>query len=401
MSRVIFIISKDALQIENLPTYGNTYWNTPNIDALAEKGTVFQKHYSVAASTAMSFSGFLTGKYPYEFERADYSPVKNKEYESIFDILQKKEYQCHVIWDKRFMFMLWPFTREFGDENKTIVHNLTIAQPAGYHNIDGKILQRNDLLCEENYRQIEGVLEQIDFSKDTFVLLHLPHVLLGRTSYGDDIDVMDNIVGIVRKWVPDESIYITADHGHMNWNKNKVGYGFDLYEPIVRIPLITPRIADSVSVQHITSNVDLTRIILDNEIIKREFVYSDTAYYKQPQRKVCVISDRFKYIYNKQSRNEEFYDLKWDPKENHNILVDELYYEDRDKVFKTTELYFYPYKEMAYVELDRFRKEVKNIWREETGLEGFYLHTRAFMGRIRRKIKKIAFEIKSSEKVRF
>ena len=34
---IIFLYSKDALTIENLPSYGNTYWKTPNLDALVEK----------------------------------------------------------------------------------------------------------------------------------------------------------------------------------------------------------------------------------------------------------------------------------------------------------------------------------------------------------------------------
>lgn len=33
----LILITKDALHKKYLPTYGNSYWNTPNIDELAKK----------------------------------------------------------------------------------------------------------------------------------------------------------------------------------------------------------------------------------------------------------------------------------------------------------------------------------------------------------------------------
>ena len=64
MKNIIFI-SKDALNKHVLPTYGNKFWKTPNIDALAEKGTVFNRHYTAAGSTAMAFTAMALGKYCY------------------------------------------------------------------------------------------------------------------------------------------------------------------------------------------------------------------------------------------------------------------------------------------------------------------------------------------------
>lgn len=36
------LLSKDILMPAYLPIYGNKYWETPNIDELASKGTVFK-----------------------------------------------------------------------------------------------------------------------------------------------------------------------------------------------------------------------------------------------------------------------------------------------------------------------------------------------------------------------
>ena len=75
MKNIIFI-SKDALNKHALPVYGNKYWKTPNIDELAAKGTVFNRHYTAGASTAMAFTSMAIGKYCYETGRKYY---KNEE----------------------------------------------------------------------------------------------------------------------------------------------------------------------------------------------------------------------------------------------------------------------------------------------------------------------------------
>ena len=51
MENVTFLLSKDCMSCESLPIYGNKYWKTPNIDELANKGTVFRRHYAAGGST--------------------------------------------------------------------------------------------------------------------------------------------------------------------------------------------------------------------------------------------------------------------------------------------------------------------------------------------------------------
>ena len=262
MENVIFLLSKDCMACESLPVYGNTYWKTPNIDDLAEKGTVFKKHYTVAPSTSMAMSSMLTGHYPYEFNsRKLYTKVKPNEFKSLFDLFQEQKYETHLIWDRTWVPMVWKYVKEFGDEEKTIVHNLDIAQPVGDHKKNADEIVRNDELLEETYRQIFDTLKSIDLEKKQFIWMHLPHVLKGRRSYMDDMDAFDHIVGFVRKLVGDDSIYITTDHGHMNMHKGLVGYGFHVYEPAVHIPMITPRIDNNREISFLTSHVDLISLL--------------------------------------------------------------------------------------------------------------------------------------------
>ncbi len=364
MNNIIFLLTKDCMACESLPVYGNKYWNTPNIDELAAKGTVFYKHYTAGASTAMALSAMLSGHYPYEFKnRKIYIKVEPSEYPSVFDDMQKKGYECHLIWDAFWMETAWKFIREFGDERKTTIHNLSIAQHTGHNTRENHITRNNEFL-EKTYKQIYETLESIDLGKKQFIWMHLPHILKGRKSWMDDMDVFDNIVGYVRRLVGDDNIFISTDHGHMNMHKGIAGYGFHVYEPIVHIPLITPRIDGISEVNDLTCNIDLPKLLTERKIIKRKYAIAETTYYAQPKRKLAVITERFKYIYNKSDKSEELYDLKWDPEENYNILKYDYYDKDRKKRIVYEELYFYPYKDEALKELPRLRQIKNEIWRD-------------------------------------
>lgn len=390
MNNTIFLLSKDCMSLESLPVYGNKNFKTPNVDSLAKNGTVFLNHYATAASTSMSMSTMLTGKYPFEFKnRKTYAPVKEEEYESIFSILQKKGYECHLIWDFTWMDMAWQYVREFGDENKTIVHNLDIAQPAGSHKKAdvAKKIKKDDVVLEQTYKQIYSVLDSINFEKKQFVWMHLPHILKGRVSYMDDMDVFDNIVGYIRKLVGDENIYLTTDHGHMNMHKGIVGYGFHVYEPIVHIPLITPRIQNRETIDFMTSHLNLMDIILNDRIVQQKYCVVDSTYYAQAHRKTAVIGERFKYIYNKKTNTEELYDLQFDPFENYNILKETYYDKDRSCIVRYEELYYYPCKDEAFEELKKLKDQFNSFYTCGTKKEETIIKIKNGLGKIKKTLK--------------
>lgn len=367
MNEIVFILTKDCLSIESLPIYGNKIFHTPNIDELANKGTVYRRHYASAASTAMSITAMLSGCYPYEFKsRKNYTAVIPSEHPSLFDYFQSKDYETHLIWDKLWMDMAWPYIREFGDEGRLILHNLDICQPTGGGKTNDEIIVRNDELLSKTILQIKNVLSGIDTTKAQFVWMHLPHVLKGRRCYMDDMEAFDEIVGIVRDFAGDENIIISTDHGHMNMHKGEVGYGFNVYEPVIHIPLITPRMNELKEVNYLTSNVDIPKYILSGIMPEREFVIAETQYFGQPKRVTAIIKNNLKYIYNKETKREELYDLWWDPYENYNILVDGYFDTNRKKYLLYDEYYYYPQRAESIEQLDGFRKIKDSFWDDLT-----------------------------------
>lgn len=389
MNETIFILSKDCMPKESLSVYDNKYWHLPNVEALAEKGTVFTKMYTAAASTWMSLSAIFAERYPLEFKsRKTYTTVMPNEFPSIFLKLARDGYECHVIWDRAWEDEVQTHVAMFEKEANVITHSLDISQSCGSHPKDySKRIKRDDVRLEKTKRDIYDAIDSIDFSKKQFVFMHLPHVLTGRTSYMDDMDAYDEIVGYVRSKVGDDCIYLMTDHGQMNMHKGISGYGFDVYEPVINIPFITPRIDGLEKCDMLLSTIDLYEIAVNKKLKEREYVLCDNAYYCQPHRKLAVVSKQYKYIFTRKKGKEEFYDIEWDPSENFNILNTRVFDEDRISWVYLTELYHYPNYDNALAQAEKFRKIKDEVWREPPFFEGLYYKTRTKVSKTIRRIK--------------
>ncbi|MBQ6702956.1 MAG: sulfatase-like hydrolase/transferase [Clostridia bacterium] len=381
----IVLLTKDALGKFYLPTYGNKDWDMPNLKELAEKGTVFNRFYTAAPSTAMSFIGMFTQLNAYETEHRTYVPVTEQAKDTVFDKLYEKGYDCQIIWDEKWISMAKRFSECYGEHTK--FNLLHINQSVGRNNMYKGDLNCDDALAEETMKTIEGTIEKITSeSKDKlFLWIHLPHVLLGRNCYGSDLDLLDRLIGFLREHFSDDAIYVSADHGNMNGAKGKIGYGFDVYEPAICIPLISPRINELEACDVPVGNVHIYDI-MQGIIPEDEFVYCDCAYYGQLHRKLALIRGNFKYIYNKEQKTEELYDLAFDPNENCNIVTNKVYDVDRKLWTPLNQVYYYPDWDKAEEALKLFRAEKDRIWRQESGFQTFKARIRRKLGRIHMKM---------------
>ena len=120
---------------------------------------------------------------------------------------------------------------------------------------------------------------------------------MGRTGYSEDIDALDMCDGMLRKYFDDDCIWISADHGNMDGYKGKYSYGFDVYTLAIQITLIAPLTEGLKQYSFNVSNFDMRAIVLDKMIPKRDFIYSDCAYYAQPHRKIAILAHDFSYIF--------------------------------------------------------------------------------------------------------
>ena len=373
MKNIIFI-SKDACNKHALPVYGNRYWKTPNIDELARKGTVFKRHYTAAASTAMAFTSMALGKYCYETGRRIYKNEQEINGNTIFDKLFGLGYECHIIWDDTYTSFAESHFRCEGEN--TIIHSLAQIKQVETVHKKGTFddMTFNEEETRSALRKIEDVFISVkeNASKACFVWLHLPHVMCGRQGYGSDIDVFDMVVGIAREIFSDDEIFISADHGHMNGWKNKYHYGFDVEEEAICIPLITPRMDGKSEINFPTSTLQMFDIFYNKTVSPLEYVMCETAYYAQPKRKIAIINGKYKYCYNKETKEEFLYDLEFDPEENHNLVYPEFYDTDRFLWYSTAQCFYYPYWDDAIAKLYELRGIKDGMWKEGTIVEEFY-----------------------------
>lgn len=364
----ILLLTKDAFCKAYFPCYGNFYWQgkTPNLDALVVKGTKFNNFITAAPSSNMSYLSMFTMKYPYTLPIKDYSPLpENFSEETLFDKLKKLGFENHILWDEAWAVMDLKFSRCYGTD--TTFHNMPkFRQPVGCKYPHDK-LSNNEVLAEEGLRELREELSKFCSSdKKVFLWCHLPHVLKGRKCYGSDLDLYDRYLAVFREYFSDDNIFISADHGNMNGLKGKLCYGFDVYEPSINIPLITPRLEGLRECSDPISNIDLYSLIVERTIPRKQFIYSDSAYYAQPNRKLAVVYGKYRYIYNKYTDTEELYDIEWDPNQNFNLMLDNYDDPDRHVSSPAIDYYFYPEWDNLPMVRETLRNEKNRIWRTET-----------------------------------
>ncbi len=374
MSNNILLITKDAFCKEYLPLYGNQLWRgkTPNLDELISKGTVFNRHYTAAPSTVMAFRAMSTGKFAYDQPYSNYTPKEVPGSSTdLFAVAKARGYKGHIIWDEAWVKMVLRYGNCYGEDVE--IHNIQeLRQGVGCHYNHSEPLKNNDVLCQSTLQKVVSIVKKIeDDNEKNFVWIHLPHVLNGRTAYGSDLDAFDNLIGMLREYFDDDSIYISADHGNMNGYNGKYCYGFDVNTSSIEIPLITPRIDGYSHFDKLTSNVDINTLIFEHKIIEHEYVFSDSAYYAQPHRKLAIVSEKFAYIFNKKDGSEELYDMVNDRMERCNLLKDSHYDVDRKVTSPVREYYYSPYWDKAESIADEFRKQKEKIWKNAPFIDEF------------------------------
>lgn len=381
----ILLLSKDVLRQDYLSCYGGILYKTSNIDKLAEHGTIFTNFYTAAPSSAMALTSMFSGIYPYETERAKYDrEVKEfTQCPTLSDILEERGYEIHVIWGTKWHKTAWKQSRVFCAN--THFHNLHyIWHQIGSHYLKNKNEKKEEI---EDVNPLEGIRAEVkkifdNLSKNNlFIWIHAPHVFAGRNGYGADIDLFDRLVGLLFDFFCYDEIYLTADHGHMNCEKGIPVYGHHVYEGTIKIPLITPKHFDQKTIDDVIDNTQLKSIILDHKYKKQEFIISDTQYYLQENRKIMVRTGDFKYIYNKKDNSEELYDLKYDPNEYVNLLIENWYDWNRGKNYFLEEIYYYPRWEEARNAYIRLRNEKNRIWKKGTFIKELLFN----LNRIRKK----------------
>jgi arylsulfatase A-like enzyme len=349
----VIVVSIDSLRAD-MPWAGYPRGIAPRLTEFAQKATVYTKAYSISSFTSKSLGGFLGGRLPSELERTA------------------------------------PFFTRYLPQNKMFPEAL---QEQGVHTLTAHAhayLDKNVGGFEqgfEAYRLVPGIT--FDYNKDPYVtsqkltplaieMLSDPKLTSGRffawfhymdphdvyhshedgphwgkkarDLYDEEVFYTDRWVGklfdFVEKqpWGPETAIVVTADHGEAFGEHGLYRHAFELYEPLVHVPLmiyVPGRPARRVDAPR--SHVDLVPTMFDllgakpnPELRGASFVDELYGGEAAPRDVICdlpedsfnerrrsLLHDGWKIIAFAKDVRYELYNLADDPEEKTNLVKKE------------------------------------------------------------------------------
>jgi arylsulfatase A-like enzyme len=235
---------------------------TPNLDALAAKSTVFPQAYSLSSYTAKSVGPMLIGKYPSECTR-DYEHYVNYNWpQNTFVAKRAKAAGVRTLGGHCHYYFKWQTGYSGGFD---VWDTSAIAPGMG----DGDASTTSDRLSDlalsilskpENVTPppLENGARRPFFAWFHYFDPHAQYVrhpgapdfksmegpTKGRDVYDEEVWFTDKHIGRVldyvfsQPWGADTAIIVTADHGEAFGDHGVATHGHELYDPLVRVPLI-------------------------------------------------------------------------------------------------------------------------------------------------------------------
>jgi arylsulfatase A-like enzyme len=237
-NRDIVLLSVDALRADHVSSYGYARPTTPNIDALAREGTVFEHAYCPTPHTSYSVTSMMTGKYMRPLLRLGVGDDS----ETFAGVLRTYGYKTAAFYPPAVFFIDEQRFTGFRDRGLDFEYRkVEFAEP------------------ELRKQQVQAYLAKARPDAPLFLWVHVfephePYVFHGEHAYGPpgrptDIDRYDSeiatadaligsIVQMVRAKRKDPIFIITADHGEEFGDHGGHHHGTTVFEEQVRVPLV-------------------------------------------------------------------------------------------------------------------------------------------------------------------
>jgi arylsulfatase A-like enzyme len=273
----LVLITVDTLRID-LGFMGYPRPVSPNLDALAARSTVFDRAYSLASYTGKSLGPTLIGKYPSETFR-DGSHFDTYGPDNVFLAERLRNAGFHTMG----LASHWYFKPKYGLTQGMDIWDLSALPPESAGDIDGSV--SSDLLSNAAIRLLS---DPANSSGRFFMWAHyfdphanyMPHPeapdfrpgqkMWSKPAYDGEVWFTDHHLGRLidfiasQPWGKKTAIIITSDHGETFDEHGMSFHGVDLWEPLVRVPLIVyvPGVKPH-RVMKKRSNIDLVPTVLD------------------------------------------------------------------------------------------------------------------------------------------
>lgn len=268
----VVLVSIDTLRAD-LGASGRARPVTPNLDRLSQDSVVFDRAYSLASYTAKSVGPLLQGRYSSETHRG-WSHFNRFSSKDVFLAQRLQQANVHTVSVQGF----WYFFMGTGLERGFDVINKSAA-PA-LVSVDGDNTTNSDKLSDAAIAELAKpeLLLQPFFMWLHYVDPHAEYVphegfdfgSSSRQRYDGEVAFVDHHLGRVLDALEKSLFYdrtvviVTSDHGEAFGEHGMIRHGFELWEELVRVPLIVR--VPGVRSRHVLvrrSAIDLAPTILD------------------------------------------------------------------------------------------------------------------------------------------
>ena len=279
--RHVLLISMDTTRADVFGCYGFKHNTTPNIDAIADEGIVFERTYAPLSLTLPSHSTMLTGTIPpYHGVHNNNGYKLDDSNVTIAEILKDNGFVTGAIVgsiildskygiDQGFDF----YDDNFQEERSPIFILERQAEETRRLGCDWLEKNQNEnMFLFLHFYDPHRSYDAPEPYKDTFLSQPYPQegsidYLQGR--YSGEVAYTDNCIkGIIDKLkqlglYDSTLIIITSDHGEMFYQHKEVTHGYYIYEGNVRIPLVfkVPGVSTPRRIEKTVGHVDIVPTI--------------------------------------------------------------------------------------------------------------------------------------------
>jgi choline-sulfatase len=248
----VLLITVDTLRADSLGFGGNARPTSPNLDALAARSTVFERAYAFASYTGKSVGPFLIGRYPSETLR-DGGHFNRYDPRNVMVAERLRAAGIRTVGAASH----WYFNAWSGLQQGFDVFDMSARPAGGQGDTDTSVTSD---------RLTDALIALLSKPENTgtrfFAWVHyfdphaqyVPHpgapdfAAMGagpmRTLYEQEVWFTDAHIGRLldfvasQPWGARTAIVVTADHGEAFGEHAMSMHGFEIWEPLVRVPLV-------------------------------------------------------------------------------------------------------------------------------------------------------------------
>ncbi|MDG1048658.1 MAG: sulfatase [Planctomycetota bacterium] len=263
----VVLISLDTVRADNLSTYGGPEGATPNLDRFAARATRYLSSYSAAPWTMPSHASMFTGLFPFEHGAHSFLPgpghrgdnvfALHPRFETVAEALAAEGYAtCGVVSNTVYLrpglgldagFQRWDVRREGGAAVTARALDWIDRRAGGdrpaflfVNYMDAHRPYATGAPDEDGHAALDGLIERVMVTGE-------PGGDVGRgvrTLHQKAVTRLDGEVGVLldglqaRGLLEDALVVITSDHGEAFGGHGLVEHSKDVYEDLVRVPLL-------------------------------------------------------------------------------------------------------------------------------------------------------------------